>query len=151
MLPMRQARSGHEYYLTDMIGLAVTQGLLVEALAIDDADECLGAGTRQELVTVEKAFRRRANQYWMNNGVTLVDPDTIFIDQDVMIGRDTIIWPNTYVQGTTTIGEDCIIGPNSILRDAHIGSACRIEQAVVENMQVEDGTFVTPFTIVGDS
>ena len=59
-------------------------------------------------------------------------PDTTYIDQDVTIGQDTIIWPNTYVQGTTTIGEDCVIGPNTIIRDAQIGSACHIEQAVVE-------------------
>jgi bifunctional UDP-N-acetylglucosamine pyrophosphorylase / glucosamine-1-phosphate N-acetyltransferase len=147
-LPLRQARSGREYYLTDMIGLAVAQGLLVEALLIVDPDECLGAGTRQELVAVEKAFRQRANQYWMDNGVTILDPDTTYIDQDVTIGQDTVIWPNTYIQGQTIIGEDCVIGPNSILREAIIGSACRIEQAVIENGKVNDGTTVPPFIIV---
>ncbi len=147
-LPLRQARSGHEYYLTDMIGLAVAQGLPVEAVIIDDVDECLGAGTRQELVAVESAFRKRANQYWMDHGVTLVDPATIYIDPDVIIGQDTIIWPNTYVQGVTTIGEDCVIGPNSVIRDAHIGSACRVEMAVVENRRLDNGTFVKPFTLL---
>ena len=147
-VPLRQARSGPEYYLTDMVGIAVQQGRLVEALVIDDADECLGAGTRQEMVLVEQAFRRRANQHWMDNGVTLMDPNTIYIDQDVVIGRDTIIWPNTYVQGSSRIGEECVIGPNTIIRNSEIGPACRIEQALVENSVLADGTRVEPFTVI---
>ncbi len=141
-LPLRQARNGTEYYLTDMVGLAVDQGRLVEAIATEDADECLGAGTRQEMVAVEKAFRRRANARWLANGVTLVDPDTIYIDPDVVIGQDTIIWPNSYLQGATTIGEDCVIGPNSIVRDTRVGNGCVIEQAVVENVTLAAGTSV---------
>jgi bifunctional UDP-N-acetylglucosamine pyrophosphorylase/glucosamine-1-phosphate N-acetyltransferase len=150
-LPLRQARSGQEYYLTDMISIAVQQGQLVEALVIEDADECLGAGTRQEMVVVERAFRRRANRRWMDNGVTLMDPSSIYIDQDILIGRDTIIWPNSYVQGSSRIGEDCVIGPNTVIRNAQIGSACRIEQAMVENSVLEDGTHVEPFTVINSS
>ncbi|MEJ2746456.1 MAG: NTP transferase domain-containing protein [Anaerolineae bacterium] len=141
-LPLRQARNGPEYYLTDMVGLAVTQGRLVEAIVTDDADECLGAGTRQELVAVEKAFRRRANARWLASGVTLVDPDTIYIDPDVVIGQDTVIWPNTFLQGSTAIGEDCVIGPNSIVRDAQVGDNCLIEQAVVEKVTLAAGARV---------
>lgn len=144
-LPLRQARSGQEYYLTDMIELAVQQDRLVEAIVTDDADESLGAGTRAELVVVEQAFRRRANRRWLNNGVTLIDPASTFIDPDVHIGQDTIIWPNTYLQGTTTIGADCVLGPNTIIRQAHVGNGCRIEQAVVENISLDDGTIVKPF------
>ena len=141
-LPLRQARSGHEYYLTDMIEMAVQQGRLVEAIVVDDPDEGLGAGTRKELVDVEKAFRRRANAHWLDNGVTLVDPNTIYIDPDVTIGQDTIIWPNTYLQGNTTVGEDCIIGPNSIIRNATIGNHVKAEQVVVEDENVADGTVI---------
>jgi bifunctional UDP-N-acetylglucosamine pyrophosphorylase/glucosamine-1-phosphate N-acetyltransferase len=144
-LPVRQARNGQEYYLTDMIGLAVAQDRLVAAVTIDDADECLGAGTRTELVVVEKAFRRRANAHWLAAGVTLIDPETVYIDQGVTIGRDTTIWPNTFLQGNTAVGEDCHLGPNSIIRDSHIGHGCRIEQAVVEDSELEDGVEVNPF------
>lgn len=138
-LPLRQARDGHEYYLTDMIELAVGQQLPIEAMAVADKDECLGAGTRAELVAVEKAFRRRANRYWLENGVTLVDPDTVYIDPDVVIGQDTIIWPNSYVQGNSTIGEDCVVGPNVIIREAHIGNGCWLEQIVVERKRLGNG------------
>lgn len=147
-LPLRQARTGPEYYLTDMVSLAVQQGLLVEAIATDDPDECLGAGTRQELVVVEKAFRRRANARWLAAGVTLIDPDATYIDQTVTIGRDTIIWPNTFLQGNCVIGEECVIGPNAILRDAEVGNGCRIEQAVVEKAIILDGMKVGPFVHV---
>jgi bifunctional UDP-N-acetylglucosamine pyrophosphorylase / glucosamine-1-phosphate N-acetyltransferase len=149
-LPVRQARSGPEYYLTDMIGLAVNQGRGVEAIVAEDADECLGAGTRAELAVVEKAFRRRANAYWLGHGVTLVDPESAYIDPDVTIGQDTIIWPNTYLQGRTRVGDDCVLGPNAILRDARVGNGCHIAQAVVEQATLPDGARVQPFTITSE-
>lgn len=146
-LPLRQARSGVEYYLTDMVETAVAQNLRVEAITTDDPDECLGAGTRAEMVLVEQAFRRRANNKWLANGVTLVDPATTFIDPDVSIGQDTVIWPNTYLQGKTVVGEDCVIGPNTILRNATVGDGCTVEQAVVENAEVAAGTAVDQFSV----
>lgn len=145
-LPIRQARSGQEYYLTDLIGMAVAQQEWVEAVLTPDPDEGLGAGTRQEMVAVEKAFRRRINAHWLANGVTLIDPDSTYIDPDVAIGRDTVIWPNSYIQGTTVIGEDCTVGPNSIVRNAQIGNGCRVEQAVVDGVQVKDGEQIRPFS-----
>jgi bifunctional UDP-N-acetylglucosamine pyrophosphorylase/glucosamine-1-phosphate N-acetyltransferase len=145
-LPKRQARSSQEYYLTDLVEISVDKGHDVVALTIDDADECLGAGTRSELVLVEKAFRRRANQRWLNNGVTLVEPDSVYIDQDVIIGKDTIIWPGTYIQGKSIIGQDCIIGPNTIIRQAQLGDGCIVEQAQVEYTSLAEGTRVRPFT-----
>ncbi len=146
-LPLRQARSGQEYYLTDMVELAVQQGLLVEGIITEDADECLGAGTRAELVAVEKAFRRRANARWLAQGVTLVDPDTTYIDPDVTIGQDTVIWPNSYLQGQTAVGEDCVIGPNAVVRNAQVGNGCIIEQAVVDGATLADGTAMLPYTV----
>ncbi len=139
-LPLRQARSGQEYYLTDMIGLAVAQGLRVEAIVTNDADESLGAGTRTEMVVVERAFRQRANRHWLANGVTLVDPSSVYIDPEVTIGRDTIIWPNSYLQGKTVVGEDCVIGPNAIVRDSQLGDGCCVEQLVVINEKLGEGT-----------
>lgn len=126
-LPLRQARSGVEYYLTDMIGLAVEQGRLVEAVEIEDADECLGAGTRAELIDVDRAFRMRQVRKWLAAGVTIIDPNTTYIDPDVTIGQDTIIWPNSYLRGNTTIGEDCVIGPNVILTDYAVADGSQIE------------------------
>lgn len=147
-LPLRQARSGPEYYLTDMVELAVQQDRGVTAVTTDDPTECLGAGTRTEMVAVEKAFRQRANTRWLAQGVTIVNPDSTYIDPNVTIGQDTIIWPNSYLQGKTAVGEDCVIGPNTILRDTVVGDGCRIEQAVVEDTTLPAGTVVEPFTVL---
>jgi bifunctional UDP-N-acetylglucosamine pyrophosphorylase/glucosamine-1-phosphate N-acetyltransferase len=98
------------------------------------------------MVAVEKAFRRRANEHWLAAGVTLIDPETTYIDQTVSIGQDTVIWPNTYLQGETVIGRDCTLGPNTIIREASIGDRCRIEQAVIENTNLADGTITPPFS-----
>ncbi|HSM58151.1 MAG TPA: NTP transferase domain-containing protein [Candidatus Sulfomarinibacteraceae bacterium] len=145
-LPLRKARNGQEYYLTDMVGLAVAQGLPVVATVLDDPDEGLGAGTRAELVEAEAALRRRVNNRWLDAGVTLVDPATTYIEADAVIGQDTIIWPNTYIQGHSVIGENCVLGPNAIVRDAHLGNGCRVEQAIVEGTTLDAGTVVPPFT-----
>ncbi len=143
-LPLRQARRGPEYYLTDLVEMAVGQGRGVAAGMADDPDEGLGAGTRAEMVEVERAFRRRVNARWLDGGVTLVEPDAIWIGPDVTIGRDTGIWPNTFLQGRTTIGEACVIGPNVIIRDAAVGDRCRIEQLLIEGITVPDGTTARP-------
>lgn len=132
-LPLRQARNGVEYYLTDMIGLAVEQGRLVEAVEIEDEDECLGAGTRAELISVDRAFRKREINKWLAAGVTIIDPATTYIDPDVTIGKDTIIWPNSYLRGTAAIGEDCVIGPNVIITDGEIGNGSRVEMQNITN------------------
>ena len=143
-LPVREARRGREHYLTDLIEMAVGQGRPVVAVAADDPDEGLGAGTRAEMVEVERAFRRRVNSHWLACGVTLVEPDATYIGPDVTIGQDTVIWPNTFLQGTTTIGEGCIIGPNAIVRDTQVGCGCRVEQVLLDGQRVLDGTTVRP-------
>ncbi len=78
--------------------------------------------------------------------MTLIDPTATYIDTDVVIGQDTVIWPNTYLQGRTIIGEDCVIGPLAVIRHATIGRGCRVEQAVVEDTSVPEGTVVAPFS-----
>jgi bifunctional UDP-N-acetylglucosamine pyrophosphorylase/glucosamine-1-phosphate N-acetyltransferase len=143
-LPLRQARRGPEYYMTDLIEMAVGRGRGVVAVMAEDPDEGLGAGTRAEMVEVERAFRRRVNACWLESGVTLVEPDATFIGPDVTIGRDTVIWPNTFLQGRTTIGEECVIGPNAIIRDAAVGDRCHIEQLLIEGIAVAEGTTARP-------
>lgn len=145
-LPLRQARSGVEYYLTDLVEMATNQDCAVEAAILDDPDEGLGAGTRAELAQVEAAFRRRAARKWLDNGVTLIDPATTYIGQEVIIGQDTVIWPNTFIQGRSEIGRDCIIGPNTILRATILGDGCRVEQSVLEAVTLANHTTLPPFT-----
>ena len=136
-LPIRQARSGQEYYLTDMVELAVQQGLSVTAIVTDDSTEGLGAGTRAELVAVEQAFQKRCNDYWLDNGVTIVDPASTWIESTVQIGADTTIYPNVFLRGQMIIEQDCIIGPNVVLEDVNLPANSTIPPFTYRNGNVE--------------
>jgi bifunctional UDP-N-acetylglucosamine pyrophosphorylase/glucosamine-1-phosphate N-acetyltransferase len=134
-----------EYYLTDAVGLAVADGLPVKALVMDDPEEALGINTRVHLAEAEAVLRKRTNTAWMMAGVTLVDPAATYIEPDVTIGQDTIIWPNTYLHGSTTIGEGCVLGPNTMIHDSQIGKKCVVLSSVMEGAQLEDGVSMGPF------
>lgn len=134
-----------EYYLTDLIGIAVADGMAVQAFKIDDPEETIGINTRVHLAEAETTLRRRINHAWMEAGVTLVDPATSYIEPGVTIGQDTVIWPNTYLQGKTAIGEGCTIGPNSIIRDTRVGNGCKILASVLESALLEDHVDMGPF------
>ena len=134
-----------EYYLTDTVGLAVADGLAVQAFALEDNGEALGINTRVHLAEAENLLRQRINTQHMLAGVTLVDPNSTYIQASVMIGKDTIVWPNTYLRGKTTIGEGCTIGPNTIVEDTQIGNSCTVLASVLEGALVEDHVGMGPF------
>jgi bifunctional UDP-N-acetylglucosamine pyrophosphorylase/glucosamine-1-phosphate N-acetyltransferase len=135
-----------EYYLTDLVAMAVAEGQTVEALTISDVTEVLGINDRSHLAQAEAVMRQRINEKWMLEGVTLLAPALVFIDVTVEIGQDTIIYPNTYLQGATAIGCQCRLGPNTIVRDSTIGDGCTIEASVVEGAVLEDCADVGPFS-----
>jgi bifunctional UDP-N-acetylglucosamine pyrophosphorylase/glucosamine-1-phosphate N-acetyltransferase len=135
-----------EYYLTDIVAMAVAEGQVVQALKISDVTEVLGINDRSHLAQAEAAMRQRINQKWMLEGVTLLAPVLTFIDATVEIGQDTEIYPNTYLQGTTAIGRHCRLGPNTIVRDSTIGDGCTIEASVIEGAVLEEGADVGPFS-----
>jgi bifunctional UDP-N-acetylglucosamine pyrophosphorylase/glucosamine-1-phosphate N-acetyltransferase len=135
-----------EYYLTDLVAMAVTEGQVVEALKISDVTEVLGINDRSHLAQAEAVMRQRINEKWMLDGVTMLDPALTFIDATVEIGQDTVIYPNTYLQGATAIGCWCRLGPNTIVRDSTIGHECTIEASVIEGAVLEDGVDVGPFS-----
>ncbi len=134
-----------EYYLTDTVGLAVSEGLSVQAVTLEDPDEAIGINTRLQLAQAEAALRQRINQGWMLAGVTLIDPATTYIEPGVRIGADSTIWPNTYLQGQTEIGGNSTIGPNAILRDTRVGERCKVLNSVLEKAVLEDDVDVGPF------
>jgi len=134
-----------EYYLTETVGLAVNAGLAVQTLVGEDTSEIIGINTRVHLAEAEAAMRMRINQCHMLAGVTIIDPTTTYIEPDVVIGRETVIWPNTYLRGKTAIGTDCSIGPNTLAEDTTIGNACTILAAVMEKALVEDNVSIGPF------
>lgn len=134
-----------EYYLTDLVGLATGDGLPVQAEIARDPDEVIGINTRAHLAEAITLMRQRINRGWMLAGVTLIDPATAYIEPDVIIGQDTVIWPNTYLHGKTVIGQACTLGPNTILHDSQIGNRCEVLASVVEQAVLEDDVNMGPF------
>ncbi len=134
-----------EYYLTDLVAIAVQDGLTVQAIITDDPCEAIGINTRVHLAEAEALLRERTNRQMMLAGVTLIDPSNTYIEPDVQIGQDTVIWPNTYLHGSTVVGEACILGPNSVVRDTTIGSRCKVLASVIEKAMIEDDVEIGPF------
>jgi bifunctional UDP-N-acetylglucosamine pyrophosphorylase/glucosamine-1-phosphate N-acetyltransferase len=134
-----------EYYLTDVVEIAVRDGLKVQALRTDDPTEAVGINNRVHLAEAEAILRRRINERWMLAGVTLIDPSTTYIGAEVQIGMDTVIHPNTHLHGQTVIGNNCQIGPNTILEDVSVGNDCRLLASVAESAIIEDGVSMGPF------
>jgi bifunctional UDP-N-acetylglucosamine pyrophosphorylase/glucosamine-1-phosphate N-acetyltransferase len=134
-----------EYYLTDIIELAVKDNLPVQAVVHDDFIETIGINTRVHLSEAEAALRMRINQEHMLNGVSLMDPASTYIEVDVTIGKDTTLLPNTYLHGETVIGERNVIGPNTIIRNTTIGNDCKILASVLEGAVLEDEVDMGPF------
>jgi bifunctional UDP-N-acetylglucosamine pyrophosphorylase/glucosamine-1-phosphate N-acetyltransferase len=124
--------------------MAVEQGETVAALPAAPI-EVIGLDTRLKLAQAEAEMRRRINDFWMLAGVTFVQPEMTFVDAEVVIGADTVIWPNTYLQGKTEIGQGCTIGPGTVIRDSSIGHGCRVELSVVEQAIMEDDCDMGPF------
>jgi len=134
-----------EYYLTDVIGIAVNAGLKVRALPLADSSEAIGINTRVHLAEAEAILRRRINTGWMTAGVTLVDPQTTYIEPDVTIGGDTLIYPNTHLRGSTRVAGGCVLGPNTVISDSVIETGCRVISSVLEGVCLPEHTAVGPF------
>jgi len=135
-----------EYYLTDLIELAVADGRAVEALVSDDPRETLGINTRAQQAEAEAILRDRLRQHWLEAGVTMIDPSSTWIDADVSIGADTILYPDTYLLGRTVVGEGCRLGPGTLIRDSAVGNRCEIIFSMIEEAVLEEGVDVGPYS-----
>ena len=120
-----------EYFLTDIIRLIHKEDLKIGSVMTDDPDEALGINTRKDLAMAEKVLHKRKLIMLMSEGVTVLDPGSTHIDEGVKIDRDTVIYPNTVIEGDVTIGKKCRIGPF-----ARIRSGCTLRD------NVEIGNFV---------
>lgn len=132
-----------EYYLTDTVELAVRENQRVECLMVEDADETIGINTPIHLAEAEAVLRQRINTAWMLAGVTLIDPQTTYIEPDVTLHPDTVIYPNTLLSGNTRIGSGCQLGPNISLWNSQVGDNCIVgPQVVLRNTQLENNQVV---------
>jgi len=134
-----------EYYLTDAIEVLTKKGHKVSAYTTDKSDEIIGINSRKDLALANKIVRERILNRLMLNGVTIIDPLTVTIDQEVEIGQDTIIYPFTIIEGKTKIGRDCIIGPAVQILDSKIANQVEIKNSSIQNSIVESEARIGPY------
>lgn len=134
-----------EYYLTDICKIAREKGVRVTSYLHEDSTEVLGINTRKELQDVGMIMRNRILDRHMESGVTIADR-TVYVEDEVTIGRDTAIHPYSYISGKTEIGEETTIGPHVTIKSCVIGKGAVIEGFVsMEGVTVEEGTRVPSF------
>ncbi|WP_025846828.1 bifunctional UDP-N-acetylglucosamine diphosphorylase/glucosamine-1-phosphate N-acetyltransferase GlmU [Paenibacillus ehimensis] len=135
----------NEYYITDVIGILVGQGQIVEGYVLEDEAESFGVNDRLQLSVAEQTMRERINRRHMLAGVTIIDPANTYIEADVQIGADTVLLPGTVLRGKTAIGEDCVIGPQADIADSTIGSGVTVKHSVLQEAVVGAGSSVGPY------
>jgi len=134
-----------EYYLTDVIGILAQSEVKVRAVQVEDYEETLGINSRVQLADAEKILRRRKLVDLMDHGVTIMDIDSTFIDAEVCIGPDTIIYPFTWIEGQTTIGSNCEIGPSSRIQNSSIGDQTTVHFSYAHDCQIGNRVTVGPY------
>lgn len=127
-----------EYYLPDVLEILKKKGEKIWAVAADDYEDTLGINSRLQLAGAEKILRRRKNEELMSEGVTIMDPATTYIDDDVKVGRDTVIYPMTWLEYGTVIGEECEIGPNVRFQDVKCGNRVTGQFIYAHECQIDD-------------
>jgi len=135
-----------EYYLTDIYKISQQKGFDVKGYHHERSSEVLGINSKKELLEANITMKDRILDGHMKNGVTFFDRN-IYIENDVTIGKDTVIFPNTHILGKTRIGEGVSVGPNSFIRDSMLHDVVIIEGFVfMEGAELEEGVRVGPFS-----
>ncbi len=134
-----------EYYLTDIVSLMVESGLSVSAWQAEDEDACLGVNSRVELAAVNASMRQRLLERLMLAGVTVEDPATTYVDWGVEVGKDSVLRPQTFLLGRTTIGAASEIGPSSYLEDVFVGDRARVVHSHLYDCVVGSNCAIGPF------
>lgn len=133
-----------EYYLTDCIGFLVQTGRPVEAVIASQA-ECMGVNDRVQLMEAEQYLQAKIKESHMRNGVTIVDPQQVYIEEQVEIGRDTVLYPGVVLKGCTKIGAECVLMGSTRIEDSVVGHGVELQNSVVVQSEIGDGTTVGPF------
>lgn len=134
-----------EYYLTDTIYIMRDNGLKVGVYNGSTIEELMGVNSRVELSKAEQIMKQRINEAHMVNGVTIIDTNSTYIEADVMIGNDTIIYPGTALKGNTQIGSGCIIGMNSCIENSIIKDNVTVKNSTIIESIVGENTTIGPY------
>ncbi|MCL0083838.1 bifunctional UDP-N-acetylglucosamine diphosphorylase/glucosamine-1-phosphate N-acetyltransferase GlmU [Thermodesulfovibrionales bacterium] len=147
-----------EYYLVDIVGIAVNKSYRVAAHIIGGESELTGVNTRKDLYKVSRYLRDRVVERWLQDGVSFIDSASVFIHPEVKIGMDTVIYPNVYLEGETIIGDNCTIYPNTRIVSSEICNSVVIKDStVIESSIIKNRAVIGPFahiragSIIGSS
>lgn len=138
----------NEYYLTDLVEMAVAQNLQVISCIEKDESSTLGINSRQHLAQVSAILQQQILERLMNAGVTITSPQNTFIGPDVDIAPDTTIHPGTMISGKCNIGRDCIIGPNCHISASTVGNNCNLEACIISKTSITDNSRIEPFSLI---
>ena len=133
-----------EYYLTDVIAILKKQGEVVTAYRDNDFNETMGVNDRVALARANKIMQARINKHLMEQGVSMIDPSTTYIDADVKIGQDTVVEGGVVIKGHTTIGSDCFIGSGSRIIDTTIHDGVKVISSTLESSEMHTGSDIGP-------
>ncbi|WP_346876356.1 MULTISPECIES: bifunctional UDP-N-acetylglucosamine diphosphorylase/glucosamine-1-phosphate N-acetyltransferase GlmU [unclassified Clostridium] len=136
-----------EYYLTDVIEILKNEGKKVGAIAVD-VEEITAVNSKVELSVANDIMRSRINRNHMDNGVIIMDPRSTYIECDVIIGQDTVVYPGNIIEGTTVVGENCVLYSNNRITNSIIGDDVTVENSVVLNSKIGNNTTVGPFAYI---
>lgn len=137
--------SSGEYYITDLVDIVYRTGGKLNAYTCS-AEEIRGVNNRKELYEISEILKKRVVSKWMKKGVTFIDPDTTIIHTSVSMGKDTVVYPNTYLEGRTSIGKKCIIYPGARVSNSAVGNEVVIkDNTLIEDSRIGNGATVGPF------
>lgn len=137
-----------EYYLTDIISILHRQGERIHGYRLPDADEAIGVNDRVALAEAERLMRERIARRHMQQGITLIDPNQTYIEPEVEIGADTVIYPGVRLTGKTKVGVDCILEAQTEIHDSLVGSGVHIRKSVIEQSEIGDQCKIGPFAYI---
>jgi bifunctional UDP-N-acetylglucosamine pyrophosphorylase / glucosamine-1-phosphate N-acetyltransferase len=135
----------NEYYITDLIEIFNHNGYDIQGLPVLDVNEVMGINDRIDLAKATAWLQNRINTEWMRNGVTFIDPKSTYIEEDVVIGEDTILYPNVYIQKGSVIGKSNTILPHTFIVSSIIGDFNTIDSSRITDSRIHDDVKIGPF------
>ena len=137
-----------EYYLTDALTIIADMGKAIGLYKTNDYEDIMAVNSRQQLAQVEEIMRNRIAKKHMDQGVTIINPSHTYIEKNVEIGMDTILYPGVILRGKTRIGEDCTIGSNSRIENSIIGNKVNIHNSTILDSEVGNSTDIGPYAFI---
>lgn len=145
---LNSSNQQNEYYLTDLVEMAVAKNLQVISCIEKDESSTLGINSRQHLAEVSTILQQQILERLMTAGVTITSPQNTFIGPDVNIALDTTVHPGSMISGRCNIGRNCTIGPNCHISDATVGNNCNLEACIISKASIADNSKIEPFSLI---